>query len=109
MSVDFNAMSREEPGLGESGTPMFAPVPAWERNRKRRGFGGKARSAVHEDRVAVGLRLGDDVGADVAAGARVILDHHRLAPLARQLLADEARGDVRRAARGERHDDPYRA
>jgi hypothetical protein len=45
MSVDFNSMPRDEPGLGESGTPMFAAVPAWERSRKRGGFGGKARSA----------------------------------------------------------------
>jgi hypothetical protein len=25
---------------------MFAGVPSWERNRKRRSFGGKARSAA---------------------------------------------------------------
>jgi len=48
MSVDFNSMPRDEPGLGESDTPMFAPVPAWERSRKRRSFGGKARVAAPE-------------------------------------------------------------
>jgi len=46
MSVDFNSMPSTEPGLGESDTPMFAGVPSWERNRKRRSFGGKARSAA---------------------------------------------------------------
>jgi hypothetical protein len=49
MSVDFNSMPKTEPGLGESETPMFAGVPSWERNRKRRSFGGgKSRTAPAE-------------------------------------------------------------
>ena len=49
MSVDFNSMPKTEPGLGESDTPMFAGVPSWERNRKRRSFGGgKTRTVVAE-------------------------------------------------------------
>ena len=54
---------------------------------------------AHEQRVTVGLRLGDDVRAHAAAGARVVLDHDRLSPLRLELLADEARGDVGGAAR----------
>jgi hypothetical protein len=43
----------------------------------------------------------------VAAGA--ILDHHRLTPVLAHLLADEARDDVGRPARWERHDHADRA
>src|ERR1700754_1756398 len=47
ISVDFNSMPTTEPGLGESETPMFAGIPSWERNRKRRSFGGgKSHSAA---------------------------------------------------------------
>ena len=46
MSVDFNSMPTTEPGLGESDTPMFAGIPSWERNRKRRSFGGKSRTVA---------------------------------------------------------------
>jgi hypothetical protein len=48
------------------------------------------------------------VQADVAAGAGTVLDHHRLAPLRLQLLAEHTRGDVGRATWGERHDDLHR-
>ncbi len=48
MSVDFNSKPMTEPGLGESDTPMFAGIPSWERNRKRRTFGGKPRAAAAE-------------------------------------------------------------
>lgn len=46
MSVDFNSTPMNNPTTNESDTPMFAAVPAWERNRKRGMFGGKARSAA---------------------------------------------------------------
>ena len=70
MSGDFNSKPLTEPGLGESETPMFAAVPAWERNSKRRGFGGKARSAppvVATEPVAP--RNAADVAADEATFA----------------------------------------
>jgi len=48
MSVDFNATPMNSTTNSESDTPMFAPVPAWERSRKRGGMfgGGKSRSSV---------------------------------------------------------------
>lgn len=46
MSVDYTSKPPTEPGLGESDTPMFAGVPSWERNRKRRTFGGKPRATA---------------------------------------------------------------
>jgi hypothetical protein len=58
--------------------------------------------------VAILLGLGDQVGADIAAGAGLVLDHDRLADGVLQLRADEARQDVRGPARRERHDDPDR-
>ena len=69
--------------------------------------GGHA-GADDEDGVAVGVGMGDHVGRDVAAGAGLVLDHHRLAPDLLQAVADQARGDVGRAARRERHHDLHR-
>jgi hypothetical protein len=62
MSVDFNSMPTTEPGLGESETPMFAAVPAWERSRTRRSFGGGKSRTVAAEPVA------PRNAADVAAG-----------------------------------------
>ena len=41
MPTDFNG---REPASAANGadSPLFATQPIWERNRKRRGFGGKA-------------------------------------------------------------------
>ena len=46
MSVDFNSAPLNTPTTGETDAPMFAPIPSWERNRKRKGFGGKSRAAA---------------------------------------------------------------
>lgn len=46
MSVDFNSTPLSTPTTGETDAPMFAPIPSWERNRKRKGLGGKSRSAA---------------------------------------------------------------
>ena len=62
MSVDFNSMPSNEPGLGESDTPMFAGVPSWERNRKRRSLGGGKSRTVAAEPVA------PRNAADIAAG-----------------------------------------
>jgi hypothetical protein len=43
-------------------------------------------------------------GADLPAGAGTVLDDHRLLPVLAHALRDDAPGDVRARARGERHD-----
>jgi hypothetical protein len=48
------------------------------------------RQCALEDRVAVGRAFRDQVGADVAAGARSVVDDHRLSPGDRELLSDRA-------------------
>ncbi len=64
------------------------------------------RHRADEDRVAVGRRLGDLVRPDVAGGARLVLDHRRLAPALGHLHRDQPREHVGRPARGPRHDQP---
>ena len=59
---------------------------------------------VEQDGVAVGRRARDRAGADVAGGAGAVLDHDRLAHRLMQMLADDARQDVGRAAGRPRHD-----
>ena len=56
-------------------------------------------------RVAVLVGARDDLVAERAAGARLVLDHDRLAELFLQRLPDDAGDDVAAAARPERHDD----
>ncbi len=65
----------------------------------------KRRRRRRQQRVAVGIGLGDDFGADIAAGAGVVLDDHRLPPFARQPIGDDARHDVGGAAGRKRHHD----
>ena len=59
-------------------------------------------------RIAVRRALGDEVGADRAAGAGLVLDHHDLSQLAAQLLRDHSRKHVGRAAGGKRHHQLHR-
>ncbi len=66
------------------------------------------RGGAEQQRVTVGLRLGDLLGADRAAGAALVLDHDLLAELFRQRHRQDAREDVGRAARRERHDELHR-
>ena len=49
MTIDFSATPDNSPTTNESDSPMFAPVPAWERGKKRRGFGGGRTSRVAEE------------------------------------------------------------
>jgi hypothetical protein len=45
MTIDFSATPDNSPTNTESEGSMFAPTPAWERSKKRRMFGSRARSA----------------------------------------------------------------
>jgi cytoskeletal protein RodZ len=45
MPIDFSATPDDSPTNNTADGPMFAPVPAWERNKKRRGFGGGRRAS----------------------------------------------------------------
>jgi cytoskeletal protein RodZ len=45
MTIDFSSTPDDSPTNTESGGSMFAPTPAWERSKKRRMFGSRARSA----------------------------------------------------------------
>ena len=65
----------------------------------REGEGGE------QQRVAVGRALRHEVAADDGAGARLVVDDHRLAELARHALARDAGDDVAAAPRREGHDD----
>jgi hypothetical protein len=49
MSTDFSATPDDKPNNSEADSPMFAPVPAWERGKKRRGLGGGRTRRVAEE------------------------------------------------------------
>jgi len=61
-----------------------------------------------QQRVAVGRRSRDDLGARDAAGTGPVLDHDLLAECLGHLRADDARHRVGQAARRVRHDHPDR-
>ncbi len=63
---------------------------------------------AQQQRVVVAARLRHEGGADVAVGARTVVDDHRLAQRLAQLLADQAGDDVRRPAGGIGHHQPDR-
>ena len=69
------------------------------------GIGGMGAGGDQQHRVAVGLGDLHRHGADDAVGAGAVVDHDRLFGFLLDLLADQARGDVARPARSERHDD----
>ena len=64
--------------------------------------------ATMQQRVAVGRRARDRLQREIAAGARPVVDHHRLAEPLRQRLPDEPRDDVGRAAGGNENDQGHR-
>src|SRR6516164_1022666 len=66
-----------------------------------RSVGGKDGVVAIEQRVAVGRRVGDGLGCDVAAGARAVIDHERLAEDLLELAAEDAGKHVARSARRE--------
>jgi hypothetical protein len=56
------------------------------------------------ERVAVGRGLGDRVGAEIAARARLVLDHEVLAELVLEVIGDQPHHQVGGRAGAERHD-----
>ncbi|MNC86505.1 hypothetical protein D3C83_21730 [compost metagenome] len=68
----------------------------------------EAADRAHHQRVAVGGRFHDDLGAERAARSGAVLHHHRLLQALGHLLRHEPRDDVRRSAGRERHDHSYR-
>jgi hypothetical protein len=72
------------------------------------GADGERADVEQQERMAVGLGLGDHFGADVAARPGFVIHHDRLLPDVAQLLADRARKHIGGAARRERHDDADR-
>ena len=65
--------------------------------------------ARHHQRVAVGLRLRDQLRAEIGVGAGAVDHHEALAEPARQPVGEHARQHVGAAAGGERHHDLDRA
>src|SRR5947207_1435300 len=61
-----------------------------------------------EQRVAVGRALRDEVGADIAAGAGLVLDDDRLSQGFRKARAQSTRGEIGDTARRESDDEPDR-
>jgi hypothetical protein len=70
----------------------------------RCGIGG-VRARRLQQRVAVGRRLPDALGADLASGARHVLDDHRLTQKLVHARLRDAHGRIGRSARRKRHDD----
>ena len=51
MPTDFSANPDDDRTTSDPESSMFAPVPAWERNKKRRSFGsGRASRVAPESR-----------------------------------------------------------
>ena len=61
-----------------------------------------------QQRVAIGLGLGNGIAGHHAAGAGLVVHDDRLPQRFAELLRDGARGQVRNAARAEGNDDPDR-
>jgi hypothetical protein len=72
------------------------------------GIDGVGGHGGEQQRVAVGRPLGDELGADIAAGAGPVLDHEGLAQNFSHLRRHDAADNVGRAAGGERNDHLHR-
>ncbi|MNS48014.1 hypothetical protein D3C72_805710 [compost metagenome] len=68
------------------------------------GVDGVRGHRAHDQRVAVGRRLGHQIGADIAARARPVLHDHGLAERTAHLFGQHAGHGVQRAAGRVRHD-----
>src|SRR4051812_34918825 len=65
----------------------------------------RVRRSGHEQRVSVRRRARRELRTDMPAGARAIVDEHRLAPAFGELLTHESREQIRRPTRREWGDD----
>ena len=70
---------------------------------------GHQAGGGHQQRVTIGRRACHELGADVAAGTGLVVDHHSDAPLLREALRQGARDDVDASAGRERHHQGHRA
>src|SRR5262249_51671863 len=68
----------------------------------------RVETTDQQKRVAVCGRAHDGLGADIAAAPGLVADKNWLPEPLRQPLSDQAREDVRRAGRGEWHDQTHR-
>jgi hypothetical protein len=68
----------------------------------------RVRCTDQQEHISVGWRAHDRLGGDIAAGSRTVFDDEGLAEVLRQLLTDQARKDVKRAAGGEGDDHAHR-
>ena len=68
------------------------------------GIGRICRDVAKQHGIAVGRRLGDEIGAEIGRRAGLVLDHDRLAGKFGHLLPDEPREEISPAARGIRND-----
>ena len=64
----------------------------------------RERQRPDQDRVAIGVGARDRLGADIAAGAALVLDHHLLAPERGEPVGEDAGDRVGSASRRERND-----
>ncbi len=67
------------------------------------------RDRAHAERVAIGRRARRRADAEAAAGPRLVLDDEAAADAGGEPVREDAAEKVRRAARGEGHDDRHRA
>ena len=65
------------------------------------------RDRRHQERIAVGRRLGDEFRADIAARAEAVVDDDLLAPGFAHFLADDAPDDIECAACRKRHHETH--
>ena len=68
---------------------------------------GEGRGRREQQHMVV-MRADDRRDRDEGVAARLILDHHRLTPLGRQLVGEHARRDVDAGAGAERNDEADR-
>ena len=100
-------------GLSESTEQWLKSLPPKVRKAQLELLTGQRQLTAADDRFLLVVSPDGDfpvvreyVGADIAGSSRTVLDHHRLAPLARQPVGDDA-GDGVGGAAGREGDDDF--